>query len=91
MHGNPNTDVKADVTLPENLSVSAFSRLNDKWDLMGDVTWTRWSQFEELKIVRDNGYYACTYARELGKHHALFCRCKLPLQRYGKIARWFSL
>ncbi len=50
-----NTDVKADVTLPENFSVSAFSRLNDKWDLMGDVTWTRWSQFEELKIVRDNG------------------------------------
>ena len=50
-----NTGVKADVTLPENLSLSAFSRLNDKWDLMGDVTWTRWSQFEELKVVRDNG------------------------------------
>jgi long-chain fatty acid transport protein len=50
-----NTDVKADVTLPENFSVSAFSSLNDKWDLMGDVTWTRWSQFKELKIVRDNG------------------------------------
>lgn len=50
-----NTDVKADVTLPENFSVSAFSRLNDTWDLMGDITWTRWSQFKELKIVRDNG------------------------------------
>jgi long-chain fatty acid transport protein len=50
-----NTDVTAKVTLPENISVSAFSRLNDKWDLMGDVTWTRWSQFEELRIVRDNG------------------------------------
>jgi long-chain fatty acid transport protein len=50
-----NTDVKADVTLPENFSVSAFSRLNDTWDLMGDVTWTRWSQFKELRIVRDNG------------------------------------
>ena len=22
---------------------------------MGDITWTRWSQFKELKIVRDNG------------------------------------
>lgn len=50
-----NTDVKADVTLPENVSLSAFSRLNDTWDLMGDITWTRWSQFKELKIVRDNG------------------------------------
>lgn len=50
-----NTDVTADVTLPENFSVSAFSRLNDTWDLMGDVTWTRWSRFEELRIIRDNG------------------------------------
>jgi len=53
--GTPNGGVKADVTLPESLSFSAFSRLNETWDLMGDVTWTRWSQFEELKIVRDNG------------------------------------
>lgn len=50
-----NTNVSADVTLPENFSVSAFSRLNETWDLMGDVTWTRWSQFDELRIVRDNG------------------------------------
>ena len=53
--GTTNSDVTADTTLPETFSVSAFSRLNDTWDLMGDVTWTRWSQFEELRIVRDNG------------------------------------
>jgi len=51
----PNGGVKADVTLPETFSVSAFSRLNDTWDLMGDVTWTRWSQFQELAIYRDSG------------------------------------
>lgn len=51
----PNGGVKADVTLPENFSVSAFTRLNDTWDLMGDVTWTRWSQFKELAVYRDNG------------------------------------
>ncbi len=45
-----NTKVKADITLPESFSVSAFSQLNDSWDLMGDVTWTRWSRFEELRI-----------------------------------------
>ena len=50
-----NTNVTADVTLPESFSVSAFSHLNDTWDVMGDITWTRWSQFKELKIVRDNG------------------------------------
>jgi long-chain fatty acid transport protein len=50
-----NTDVTADVTLPESFSASVFSRLDNKWDLMGDITWTRWSQFDELRIVRDNG------------------------------------
>ena len=50
-----NSDVKADLTLPETFSISAFSRLNDTWDLMGDITWTRWSQFEELAIYRDSG------------------------------------
>lgn len=51
----PNGGVKADVTLPETFSLGAFSQLNDKWDLMGDITWTRWSRFKELRIVRDNG------------------------------------
>ena len=50
-----NTDVTAETTLPETLSLSAFTHINDKWDLLGDVTWTRWSRFRELRIVRDNG------------------------------------
>lgn len=48
------TDVKADLTLPETLSFSAFTKLNDTWDLMGDATWTRWSQFRELRIDFNN-------------------------------------
>jgi len=51
----PNSGVKADITLPETLSISTFSRVNDTWDLMGDVTWTRWSQFQELAVYRDSG------------------------------------
>ena len=50
-----NGDVKADVSLPGNLSISAFSRLNDTWDLMADVTWTRWSQFGRLAVYRESG------------------------------------
>ena len=49
------TNVTAKVDLPENFSLSAFSKLNDKWDLMGDVTWTRWNRFEELRVLRKNG------------------------------------
>ena len=50
-----NTDINADLTLPETLSFSTFSQLNDRWDLLTDVTWTRWTQFKELTIMRDNG------------------------------------
>lgn len=49
-----NTNVEADVTLPETLSFSVFTKLNDTWDLMGDATWTRWSQFKELRIDFSN-------------------------------------
>lgn len=49
-----NTDVTANIDLPESFAVSAFSRFNDQWDVMGDVTWTRWSSFQELKVVRNN-------------------------------------
>lgn len=49
-----NTNAKADITLPETFSVSAFSQLNDKWDLLGDVTWTRWSRFRELRVDFSN-------------------------------------
>ena len=45
-----NTNVTAAITLPETFSVSAFSHINESWDLMGDVTWTRWSQFKELRV-----------------------------------------
>lgn len=48
-------DVTADVSLPGSLSFSTFSHLNDKWEIMGDVTWTRWSQFERLAVYRNSG------------------------------------
>lgn len=51
----PNGDVTADVTLPETLSFSVFSQVNDTWDVMADATWTRWSRFQELKVVRNSG------------------------------------
>lgn len=49
------SDVTASVDLPENFSASVFSRVNDKGDVMADVTWTRWSRFEELGIKPDSG------------------------------------
>ena len=49
-----NGDISAKLALPETFSISTFSRVNDSWDIMGDVTWTRWSQFQTLAINYTN-------------------------------------
>lgn len=43
-------DAKADVELPETLSLGFYHGLNEKWALLADITWTRWSRLEELRI-----------------------------------------
>lgn len=50
-----NGPVKASVTLPDSASLSLFHKLNPRWDLLADVTWTGWSDFDELRIVRTSG------------------------------------
>jgi long-chain fatty acid transport protein len=50
-----NGGVKADIELPDIANLSIFHRLNDRWDLMADVQYTRWSVFKELRFVRTTG------------------------------------
>lgn len=45
----------ADLTLPETLLLSAFRRLNDRWAIMSDLVWTRWSRFHEIRTEFDSG------------------------------------
>ena len=46
--------VTAEIDLPASLSFSVAHTLNDKIELLGDATWTGWSDFKELRIVFDN-------------------------------------
>lgn len=41
---------EATVDMPASATVSVMHRLNDKVTLLGDVTWTGWSSFKELRI-----------------------------------------
>jgi long-chain fatty acid transport protein len=50
-----NGGVTADIELPDITNLSIFHRLNDRWDVMADVQFTRWSTFKELKFVRTTG------------------------------------
>ncbi|MCB1754384.1 MAG: outer membrane protein transport protein, partial [Gammaproteobacteria bacterium] len=48
------TDVTADANLPASLSFSVSHDLDDKIQLLADITWTQWSSFEELRVKFDN-------------------------------------
>lgn len=49
-----NSDVSADVTLPDSLSVGFQHQVNNKLTINGDVTWTNWSVLQELRVEFDN-------------------------------------
>jgi long-chain fatty acid transport protein len=46
---------QARVSFPETISLSAFHRMNPRWALQGDVTWTKWDRVNELRIQFDEG------------------------------------
>ncbi|MBU6485651.1 MAG: outer membrane protein transport protein [Betaproteobacteria bacterium] len=50
-----NGGVTAAVKLPDIANASIFHRLNDQWDVMGDVQFTHWSVFKNLTFVRTTG------------------------------------
>lgn len=52
------SDFRADLTVPESVSASIFSALTPKWDVMADITWTRWSQLQQLNVIRTTGSIA---------------------------------
>src|SRR6267154_853557 len=47
--------VNLDIELPASASVALQHKLDPKWTLLGDVTWTGWSKIKELVVTRDNG------------------------------------
>ncbi len=41
----------ASVSLPDLAILSGYHRLNDKWEVMGDISWTGWSSLPKLTIT----------------------------------------
>lgn len=54
--GLPQTQsVTVAMTMPDTFSLSGFHKLDDKWDLMSDATWTHWSVVQQLNVLAVNG------------------------------------
>ncbi len=43
--------IKADVELPDTVILSVWQQVSDRWEAMGDVSYTRWSTLKTLNIV----------------------------------------
>jgi long-chain fatty acid transport protein len=48
------TGASAALNLPDSLSLGVYHQLNPRVAVMGDVTWTGWSRFKEVRVKFDN-------------------------------------
>ncbi|NOL49191.1 OmpP1/FadL family transporter [Pelistega europaea] len=51
-------DSKATVSLPDMAVLSAYHRINEKWEVMGDISWIGWSSIPKLTINSVGGGFA---------------------------------
>lgn len=48
-------NVSADLKTPDSVSLSVLHQVTPNLELMGDVTWTKWSNIKQLVVVRSTG------------------------------------
>lgn len=47
--------ITAKLTTPADISLSLYHQINPQWAVMGDIKWTDWSVFDEIRIKFDSG------------------------------------
>jgi long-chain fatty acid transport protein len=63
--GAATVNASADVKLPDTWILSASQTLNDRWDLLGDLSLTRWSTIPKIDIMYRSGNLNGTLAQSL--------------------------
>jgi len=59
------SNASASLTMPDVFIASLAHQLNDRWELLGDISWTGWSSIPKLDIIRTSGAQAGTVAQTL--------------------------
>jgi len=50
----------ADLKIPDTFIMSVAQKLSEKWEMLGDVSWTGWSSIPKVDIMRSTGTLAQT-------------------------------
>jgi len=53
--------VRANITLPESILLSAYHALNEQWAIMADYQWFHWNRFDKLTLRYANGSQATSF------------------------------
>ncbi len=53
--GALNTPAKANIKLPDTLILSATQKLDDRWTMLGDLSWTGWAKIPKVDITNTSG------------------------------------
>jgi long-chain fatty acid transport protein len=59
------SSAKASVKLPDTLILSGTHQLNNKWQMLGDVSWTGWSSIPKIDVIRTSGSFSGQTAQTL--------------------------
>lgn len=57
---NLSENAKLKISLPDSLSLSGFHAFSPKFSLMADLTWTKWSNLDELNVKIQGGSESLT-------------------------------
>ena len=83
----PNGPVTAEIKLPDTATLSLYKKVTPQWALLADLSWTGWSTFQELKVVRTSGatlsttqeHWKDTMRYSVGAHYQWSDRVKLRM------------
>lgn len=50
--GAASSNARADLTLPGSFIISVTQDLSEKWQMLGDVSWTGWSSIPKIDVIR---------------------------------------
>lgn len=63
--GGASSGTKASIKLPDTFILSATHKLNNQWELLGDISWTGWSSIKKVDIIRTSGLLSGQTAQTL--------------------------
>jgi long-chain fatty acid transport protein len=76
----PNTGASASITMPDTFVTSVAQKLDDKWEMLGDISWTGWHKIQDVDISRTtsstpvqtlNARFRNTWRAALGANYQL--------------------